>query len=59
MPEDAVPLCARATVLAEEPDQRWIEDMLAHAHRQDADGSWKSSAPTTRTAPRPPQQAVA
>ncbi|MET9111689.1 hypothetical protein ABZX29_34635, partial [Streptomyces zhihengii] len=37
-PEDQVPLTARATVLAEELDQCWIDDMLAHVERRTAAG---------------------
>ncbi|MFJ3103611.1 hypothetical protein [Streptomyces sp. NPDC086835] len=38
VPEDAVPLGARATVLVEELDQRWIDDMLVHVKRRDDSG---------------------
>ncbi|MFF3286076.1 hypothetical protein [Streptomyces sp. NPDC003023] len=38
VPEDAVPLTARATVLVEELDQRWIDDMLVHVKRRDTTG---------------------
>ncbi|QEV09648.1 hypothetical protein [Streptomyces prasinus] len=38
VPEDTVPLSARATVLVEELDQRWTDDMLGHVKRRyDAD----------------------
>ncbi|MFJ8078267.1 hypothetical protein ACIQ7Q_31130 [Streptomyces sp. NPDC096176] len=33
VPEDTVPLTARAAVLVEELDQRWIDDMLAYVKR--------------------------
>ncbi|EFH30775.1 conserved hypothetical protein [Streptomyces pristinaespiralis ATCC 25486] len=38
VPEDAVPLGARATVLVEELDQRWIDDMLVHVKSRDVSG---------------------
>lgn len=46
VPQDAVPLSARATVLVEELDQLWINDMLAHVHEQYAAGGATISGPT-------------
>ncbi|MEW2631395.1 hypothetical protein AB0903_06980 [Streptomyces sp. NPDC048389] len=38
VPEDAVPLTARATVLVEELDGCWIDDMLSHVKRREDAG---------------------
>ncbi|MGW0774018.1 hypothetical protein ACWD01_10325 [Streptomyces sp. NPDC002835] len=46
VPEDAVPLTARATVLVEELDGRWIDDMLTHVQRRDDAGDTGIPRPT-------------
>lgn len=38
VPEDTVPLTSRATVLVEELDQRWIDDMLGQVKRREGAG---------------------
>ncbi|UYQ65308.1 hypothetical protein [Streptomyces peucetius] len=46
VPEDAVPLTARATVLVEELDRCWIDDMLGQVKRRDETGDTGVPRPT-------------